>query len=498
MDNGRVRVLLIDDDEDSLILTRRMLSDVSGTVIDLDLVATFELGLEAILRRTYDAYLVDYSLGARNGIELIQLALAEGCRAPLILMTGMGQRDIEKQAMLAGASDFLAKGKCDGVDIERSVRLALERVHAAEEHLKHDAELKVMSQQLPVILWTTDEHLNFTSGWGAGLRKMGLDPDQLLKMSVFDLFQTTDPTHELIEPHLRALKGESVTYLSTWLSRRYRMQVSPLMQNGIRNGNPTHLIGTVGIAVDVTDTQQIEEEVSAARKVQEGLLPKESPLIPGYDIAGVCRPTSATGGDYFDYIEMPDGSWGLVIADVSGHGMASALITMETRRLIRTLVRWGADLDEILSAANQAACEHPWLDRKQVTLFFVCLNPAGRTFMYSAAGHESIVLDAAGRATHLRTEERPLGIEDGQKFPRSGPVLLIPGDVLLMFTDGINEAFDPGRTKQFGIPRLLELVHAHRHLPAAEIVDVVIQEVLKYCHPLMPHDDLTLVVVKVL
>lgn len=497
MGNGRLKVLLIDDDEDSLILTRRMLGDVSGVTIDLDRVATFELGLEEIRRHTYDAFLVDYSLGARNGIELIQLALAEGCRAPLILMTGMGQRDIEKQAMLAGAADFLAKNKIDGVDIDRCIRHAIDRRHASEEQLKQDAELRMMSEQLPVILWTTDEHLNFTSGWGAGLQKFGLDPDQLLKMSVYDLFETTDPTHELIQPHLRALKGESVTYLSTWLSRCYRMQVSPLMHNGVHNGNPQQLIGTVGIAVDVTDTQQIEEEVSAARKVQQGLLPKESPKIPGYDIAGVCRPTSATGGDYFDYIEMPDGSWGQVVADVSGHGMASALITMETRRLIRTLVRWGADLDEILSAANQAACEHPG-ERKFVTLFFACLNPKLRSFTYAAAGHQGLVLDAAGHETYLKTTSLPLGIQEREEYPRYGPVLLVPGDIVLLFTDGINEEYDPEEIQQFGTQRVLDLVHAHRHLPAAEIVDVVIGEVVKFRSPLMPKDDLTLVVVKVL
>ncbi len=498
MDNGRIQVLLIDDDEDSMVITRGMLSEVSGSVIDLKRVGTFEFGLEAVRRRAFDAYLVDYGLGARNGIELIQMAIAEGCRSPLILMTGMGQHEIDKQAMQAGAADFLSKGRIDGVDIERSVIHAIERVQAAEEHLKQDAELKMLSQQLPVILWTTDDQLRFTSGYGAGLQKLGLIPNQFVGLPLADYFQTAGDNQELIEPHQRALQGESVSYQSRWMGRQYRIQVSPLWQNGLYHGSVKHLIGTVGIALDITDAQQIEDEVSAAKKVQEGLLPKESPLIRGYDIAGRCRSSIGTGGDYFDYIEMPDGSWTIIVADVSGHGFASALITMEVRRLIRTLLGWGAGLDTILAAANRAACEHPEVDRKFITLFSACLNPPARALTYSAAGHQGFVIDPAGDITPLKAVGLPLGMVEREKYPSSGPILLVPGDLLLLFTDGIDETFDPTGKVKFGIPRVQALVHAHRHLLAAEIVEVVFEEVLKYCHPEVPHDDLTLVVVKVL
>lgn len=498
MNSGRVQVLLIDDDEDSEILTREMLSQVEGAAIDLSWVGTFELGLEAIRSHHYDACLVDYRLGARDGIELIQTAIAEGCRAPLILMTGIGEHAVDVLAMKEGAADFLVKGQSlDGLAIERSIRHAIERARAVEEQVKHSAELEILTQNLPVIAWSTDEDLCFTSGWGAGLQKLGLVPNELVGESVLDYFRTEGNDSDPISPHQRALQGESVSYQSQWMGRRYRIQVNPLWHNGVAPGHPKHLIGTVGIAVDVTDAQLIEEEVSAAQKVQVGLLPKTSPQIPGYDIAGVCRPSLATGGDYFDYIEMLDGSWGIMVADVSGHGFASALITMEVRRLIRTLVRWGADLDSILSAANLAACEHPDIDRKFVTLFFACLNPKARSFTYAAAGHQGFLLDSNGLVTNLKANSWPLGMVESEKYPRCGPILLTPGDVFVLFTDGIDETFDPTGKIKFGIPRVLDLVHAHRHLFAAEIVEVVIGEVLKYCHPEVPHDDLTLVVVKV-
>lgn len=489
MNTRRAQVLLIDDDDDSEVITRGMLSEVQGALIDLQRVGTFELGLEAIRRREFDAYLVDYRLGARDGIELIRIAIAEGCRAPLILMTGLGEHAVDVQAMQEGAADFLVKGRFDGIDIERSVRYAIERSRAAEEHLKQVAELEILSRQLNVILWTTDDQLRFTSSWGAGLSKLSQTPGEVVGLTIAEYFQTEGDNQHLVEPHQRALQGESVAYQCRWMNRQYRVQVTPLLHNG------QHIIGTVGIALDITDAEQLEEEVSAARKIQEGLLPRKSPSIPGFDVAGRCRPISATGGDYFDFIEIFNGSWGIMVADVSGHGFASALITMEMRRLIRTLVDWTTDLDEILSTANRAVCEHPEPNRKFVTLFFACLDPVARSFTYSAAGHPAYLLDGQGHCQSLRTTGLPLGILETETFPHQGPIPLQPGDVLLLYTDGISETFS-SQGEKFGDQRVVDLVQAHRHLPAAEIVDVVFQEVLKFCHPDEPHDDLTFVVVK--
>lgn len=489
LDSRRARVLLIDDDDDSEVITRGLLSAVRGATIDLKWVGSFEQGLDAIRRREFDAYLVDYRLGARDGIELIRIAVSEGCRAPLILMTGQGEHAVDVQAMQEGAADFLIKGRIQGTDIERSIRHAIERFLEAEERLKYIAELEILSSQLPVILWTTDEQLTFTSHRGAGLLRLDQKPGQVVGQKVFEYFQTEGNHPPLIEPHQRALQGEPVTYEWRWMKRKYRVQVNPL-----HNGQ--HIIGTVGIALDITDVQQLEEEVSAARLIQEGLLPRKSPSIPGFDVAGRCRPTSATGGDYFDFIEIFDGTWGIVVADVSGHGFASALVTMETRRLIRTLVDWSTDLGEILSSANRAVCEHPEASRKFVTLFFACLDHLSQSFTYSAAGHPAYLLDGQGRSKTLGTNGLPLGIMANEKYPNCGPISLAPGDVLLLYTDGISETFNPEGEK-FGDQRVIDIVQAHRQLKATEIVDVVFQEVLKFCHPAEPHDDLTFVVVKV-
>ncbi len=356
--------------------------------------------------------------------------------------------------------------------------------------MQDDAELEILTQQIPAILWTTDNELRFTSCRGTGLLGLNLQPNELAGQSLYQYFQTEDEDAEVIQNHRRALRGESVSYQADWMDRKYRVQISPLRHGGHQT------VGTVGIALDITSTKRLEDEFNAARRIQEGLLPRHAPTIPGFDIAGVCHPTAATGGDFYDFVSIPGDTLGIVIGDVCGHGFASALVTMETRRLLRALLHWSSDLGEILSAVNQALNEHPESSRKFVTLFLASLDPRTRSLTYSAAGHEAYLFDADDMIKTLENTALPLGIREDEEFSTGGPIELAAGDIMLLFTDGFVEAHDPA-FNIFGKRRLLEAVQAHRDRPAAEIVAAVMQEVQKFCRPGVPQDDLTMVVLKV-
>jgi two-component system CheB/CheR fusion protein len=141
------RVLLIEDDEDDYFLTRDLLADIPGNPFRLERVKDYDAGLEAIGQGGHDVYLLDYRLGRHSGLELLAEAGNRGCTAPIILLTGQGEREVDVSAMKAGAADYLTKGRMDSALLERSIRHALERHRDREALRQAKAELERRVQE---------------------------------------------------------------------------------------------------------------------------------------------------------------------------------------------------------------------------------------------------------------------------------------------------------------------------------------------------------------
>jgi sigma-B regulation protein RsbU (phosphoserine phosphatase) len=256
---------------------------------------------------------------------------------------------------------------------------------------------------------------------------------------------------------------------------------------------------------DITERKRAERvlrenavQLLAAQRIQEHLLPRSAPNIPGLDIAGASYPAEFAAGDYFDYLPMSDNLLGIVVGDVAGHGFGPALLMASIHAHLQSLALMHADVDKILTLVNAALLRETDEDRF-VTLLLGQLDLGTQTFVYCNAGHpDGYVLDAAGRVkTRLESDSLPLGICADTSFVTGRPVMLEPGDLLLLLTDGILEA-QAGGGAQFGIERTLEFVRTHRRQPAAEIIRLLYDAVVEFseCHKVA--DDLTAVIVKVL
>ncbi len=198
--------------------------------------------------------------------------------------------------------------------------------------------------------------------------------------------------------------------------------------------------------------QREDEQRLLAREIQEGLLPKSSPPLPGFAIGARSWPCYDVGGDYFDIFLMPDGSLALVIGDASGHAIGPALVIAETRAYIRAFAMTSNDPGTILTLANQRLCED--LDSGHfVTLFFGRLDPRTGSLIYAGAGHcPGYALSPEGtiKAT-LTSKGMPLGIDRAAGYPLGPAAQLMAGDLLFLYTDGILEA--GSAVEQFGIER---------------------------------------------
>lgn len=148
MEGSRLRILLIDDDEDDYLLVRNMLSEALPSKHQLEWVSTYDTGLDGMKQGQYDVYLLDYRLDKRTGLELLQEANKGGCRAPIIFLTGHGDYEIDVESMRLGAADYLLKGQINATLLERSIRYAIERRRTEEALRESEKQLKLLSSKL--------------------------------------------------------------------------------------------------------------------------------------------------------------------------------------------------------------------------------------------------------------------------------------------------------------------------------------------------------------
>lgn len=175
-----IKVLLVEDDEDYYVLTRDLLREIEPGRYALDWIEHFAAGLEAMTRRPYDVCLLDYDLGEKTGLELLQAARQAGCDAPIIMLTGQGGYDVDLAAMQAGAADYVIKAGINATRLERAIRYALERAHtlkALQQRERHIAELYAQEQSRSRELGNAY----------ADLRRAELHRDELVQMLAHDL-----------------------------------------------------------------------------------------------------------------------------------------------------------------------------------------------------------------------------------------------------------------------------------------------------------------------
>lgn len=212
-----------------------------------------------------------------------------------------------------------------------------------------------------------------------------------------------------------------------------------------------------------------DRDAQEARTMQQALLPKSSPYIPGFMVSGLSVPARAVGGDWYDFISFSDGRWGLVLADVSGKGTAAALLMSATRGVLRSLAEARCTPAEVLNRLNRLLVDD-FPAGKFVTMVYAVLDPADRSVTFANAGHlRPLVIDQQGER-FLDTERGlPLGLSCGDYSETR--VTLSAGSKLVFYSDGITEA-ENARGEEYGLCRLAE--HAAKEgSSAVSIVDDV-------------------------
>ncbi len=267
-----------------------------------------------------------------------------------------------------------------------------------------------------------------------------------------------------------------------------------------------HMTGRIKeLLLEQDEKRRLAEELRIAREIQMSLLPQGPFTAPGLSVAAMCAPAREVGGDYYDFLPLPDGRVGLLIADVSGKGTSAALYMAELKGLMLSLSRIHSSPRALLIEADRIISQH--IDsRSFITMTYALLDPVARTLTCARAGHCPFLRIPAGPAGERRSEILTpdgmvlgLNLDGGQRFERCLEELSIPlqqGDLFFFFTDGISEAMDAAGDC-FGETRLASFLEAHAEQSPEAIRDRLVEDVAAFVQNQPQHDDITMIILKI-
>src|SRR5262245_28972208 len=252
------------------------------------------------------------------------------------------------------------------------------------------------------------------------------------------------------------------------------------------------------IADEVAQRERLNREVEIAREVQERLFPQKLPVITGLDYAGHCRPALGVGGDYYDFLALPQGHLCVAIGDVSGKGIAAALMMASLQASLRgEATRAPENLAAAVANVNRLVYEASSANR-YATFFYGQYDPRTRKFDYVNAGHNPPMLFHCSGGqwafTRLDVGGTVVGLLETYAYEQ-GSVSLNKGDILVAFTDGISEAMNSA-DEEWGEPRMIDTIQRCDRLRAQEVLQRILAAADAFVAGAKQHDDMTLVILR--
>ena len=256
------------------------------------------------------------------------------------------------------------------------------------------------------------------------------------------------------------------------------------------------IIEKVMLHEQMIEKKRLQGQLEVARQVQLELLPPQDPELPGYDISAYNFPTEEVSGDYYDWVRIYDDQIAIVIADVSGKGIPAAILMAFLRASLRAATHIGYATNVSLAKVNYLLWES--IERNQfVTAFYGILDASNRTLSYSNAGHNPpLLMSANGEVRFIEHGEQPLGMFRQTRYHEYHS-LLEPGDVLVLYTDGVTEALSPDGV-EFGRDRVAQVVKENYNLAARELIASLEMAVLEWTANAGANDDVTFFIIKAL
>ena len=375
------------------------------------------------------------------------------------------------------------------VDIT-SRKLAEEQVRKSEEKFRRIVETAGEGFIL------MDENLTIVDVNEAYCQLLGYSREEILGKTPLDL-ASEDFRQFMLANREEILAKEYRRFEGTVVAKDGR-RVPILIHGNTLRGDQGEVIGNMAFITDMTEHKKA---LALAGEVQKSLLPQSKPDLHGLDVAGRNVSCDEIGGDYFDFLwrrEKPDGPFSVVVGDITGHGVDSALLMTSARAFLRMRASQPGTMSEIVNAMNNHLTRDVLETGRFMTLFYLTVDPQKDRINWVRAGHDPAILydPQLDDFAELKGNGLALGVDDAIEYPENQRQGLANGQIIAIGTDGIWEAFNK-RGKMFGKERFKDIIRQNARAGADDILNAVYSEINQFIEGRKTEDDITLVIIKV-
>jgi len=505
-----IRLLLIEDDPNDVFLFKEMLSE-SRTFFEIEIADCMAMALHRLKDGGIDCVLCDLSLPDSHGMDTFASIHACAPQMPVIILSGDDDENHAMKMVEKGAQDYLVKGQFDCRLLVRAIRYALKREESDKALAEERNLLRSVIDAQPDSIYVKDAQGRYMLDNTAHMKRLGATSmEQVSGKTAYDFFppKIAEKFHQDDDQVMK--EGKSIVNFQESTvdaaGKKYWLSTTKVP---LRN-RAGEIVGLVGVGRDITERKraeekialyneelrakngQLEDDMRMASEVQQAFLPQQETGLLCKAAKNTLHfyssyiPTGAVGGDFFHVLPLSDTTAGVFISDVMGHGVRAALVTALQRALVEELAGVASDPGEFLTQINRALLS---ILRRTgtplfVSAFYMFVDVTNCEIRYAAAGHPKPLLlrRSEGLVKMLATDgSKPgpaLGIFGEQKYETTG-MRLDPGDLVLLFTDGLFEVEGP-EGELFDEEKLADVVREKMKLPPEELSNAIFDEVRKF------------------
>jgi len=371
-----------------------------------------------------------------------------------------------------------------------------ERKLAEEELRKSEEKFRRIVETAGEGFLLMDENLQIVDVNDAYCNLLGYPREEIIGKTPLDL--ATEEFKQFMESHRISILAREYRKLEGTLIAKDGRQIPILIHGSTLRDDNDNVIGNMAFITDMTEHKKA---LALAGEVQKSLLPQDKPVIQGLDIAGKNVSCDEIGGDYFDFLWRRDtkkGPFSVVVGDISGHGVESALLMTTARAFLRMRASQPGTISEIISAMNRHLTRDVLETGRFMTLFYLTIDPEKDRIDWVRAGHDPALVYDPGRDvfTELKGDGVALGVKENFDYHENNISGLTNGQIIAIGTDGIWEAID-SNGEMFGKERFRNIIRKNAGSGSGDIVAAVYNELNQFTRGQKSEDDITLVIIKI-